>query len=164
MKILRQLGAACAATFLLSVVALAASDDSHGHAKKSDWPKLFGDASPALIWQSVLAATEKIEAAAAAKSMDGMKDWSKTAFFGLHALQEKVKQPDANRQKRLEAALTQAARIADSLVEAAYHKEADKVPAAMARLKSALQLIALRLPEEITSARAETPRFNKSSK
>lgn len=155
MKILRTLAATLAAALLTSAAVCADSDKSHGHANKADWPKLFNDASPALIWQSVLAATDKIEAAVAAKTLDGTKEWSKTAFLGLHALREKVKPLDANKQKRLEGALAQATRIADGLVEAAYHKELDKMPAATTRLRSALQLIALRLPEEVTTAPTE---------
>ena len=154
------------ALFALSVAlgASAAPGDDHSHDGKPEWDELFGGASLPVVWQSVTASAEKIAAAIAAKKSDGVADWAETIHLASHALIDQVKLPDAERKKRLDAALVQAAKLADGVLDGANHREPDKTADTFKRLQSALTLAKIRLPKEITEAAPETPRFAKAPK
>jgi hypothetical protein len=128
-----------------------------------EWAELFGDASLPVVWQSAQASTERIAAALAAQRMDGVADWAETIHLAAHALMDQVRLPDAERQKRLSAALRQAAMLADEVLDAAQHEEATRAAAAFKRLSSALTLAQHGLPKDITASPAGEPRFAKAS-
>lgn len=133
--------------------------------KKEDapeWAELFGGASLPVVWQSVSAASDKIDAALAAKKLAGVADWAETVHLGSHALDDQIKIVDAERAKRLRGALAQAAKIADAVLDAANHDEMDKAADAQRRLKSALALAKIRLPKDILDAPKQEVRFTKS--
>lgn len=132
-------------------------------AKAPEWAALFGGASLPVVWQSVSAASEKIDAALAAKKLDGVADWAETIHVGSHALEDQIKIADAERAKRLKGAFDQAAKIADDVINAANHNELEKAVDAQRRLKSALALAKSRLPKEILDAPKQEVRFAKSA-
>lgn len=134
---------------------------SHG---EPEWAALFGDASLPVVWQSATAAADRINAALAAKKMDGVADWAETIHLAAHALSDQVKLPNAEAKKRLDAALSQAAKIADEVLDGAQHNETAKTAAAFKRLQAALTLAKTRLPKEITEAAPQTPRFASARK
>jgi hypothetical protein len=150
--------------FGLALVAQAAPGSDHSHDEKPEWAELFGGASLPVVWQSVTASAEKITAAVAAKKSEGVADWAETIHLASHALIDQVKLPDAERKKRLDAALEQAAKLADEVLDGANHNETDKTADAFKRLQSALTLAKARLPKEVTEAAPETPRFAKAPK
>jgi len=152
------------AAFALALGAQAAPGSDHSHDEKPEWAELFGGASLPVVWQSVTTSAEKISAAVAAKKSDGVADWAETIHLASHALIDQVKLPDAERKKRLDAALEQAAKLADEVLDAANHNEIDKAADAFKRLQSALTLAKTRLPKEVTEAAPETPRFAKAPK
>jgi hypothetical protein len=131
--------------------------------KAPEWAELFGGASLPVVWQSVSAASEKIDAALAAKKLTGVADWAETIHLGSHALEDQVKLPDAERAKRLKGAFEQAAKIADDVLDAANHKELENAVEAQRRLKSALALAKTRMPKEILDAPKQEVRFAKAS-
>jgi hypothetical protein len=128
-----------------------------------EWAELFGDASLPVVWQSAQASTERIAAALAVQRMDGVADWAETIHLAAHALMDQVRLPDPERQKRLAAALRQAAMLADEVLDGAQHEEAARAAAAFKRLSSALTLARHGLPKDITAAPAGQPRFAKAS-
>lgn len=132
-------------------------------AKQPEWAELFGGASLPVVWQSVAAASERIDQALAAKKLEGVADWAETIHLGAHALEDQVKVADADRATRLKGALEQAAKIADAVINGAKNNEPDKAADAQRRLKAALALAKSRLPKEIIDAPPQTPRFAKSS-
>ena len=132
-------------------------------AKQPEWAELFGGASLPVVWQSVSAASDKIDQALAAKKLEGVADWAETIHVGAHALEDQVKVADADRAKRLKGALEQAAKIADAVINGANHNEPDQAADAQRRLKAALALAKTRLPKEIIDAPPQTPRFAKVS-
>lgn len=156
---------------VLSAVALAltapAAEKTNASAKAAakepapEWAELFGGASLPLVWKSISAASEKIDAAMAANELGGVAAWAETIHLGSHALDDQVKLEDPERAKRLKGALEQAAKIADDVINAANHKEADQVAEAQRRLKSALALAKIRLPKEVLQATEQAPRFAK---
>jgi hypothetical protein len=152
------------ASFALALGVHAAPGSDHSHDEKPEWAELFGGASLPVVWQSVTASAEKISAAVAAKKSDGVADWAETIHLASHALIDQVKLPDAERKKRLDAALEQAAKLADEVLDAANHNEIDKTADSFKRLQSALTLAKTRLPKEVTEAAPETPRFAKAPK
>ena len=131
--------------------------------KAAEWTELFGGASLPVVWQSVSAASEKIDAALAAKKFTGVAEWAETIHLGSHALEDQVKVSDAERAKRLKAAFEQAAKIADDVLDAANHKELENAVEAQRRLKSALTLAKTRMPKEILDAPKQEVRFAKAS-
>lgn len=132
--------------------------------RQAEWYELFGDAPLPVVWQSAQASLAKITAAVSAKSSDGVADWAETIHLAAHALVDQVQLPDAERKKRLDAALEQAARIADEVLDAAHHHEAEKLAESSRRLHAAMTLGRTRLPREITEAPPQTPRFAKAPK
>lgn len=132
-------------------------------AKAPEWAELFGGASLPVVWQSVSAASEKIDAALAAKKLDGVANWAETIHVGAHALEDQIKIVDAERAKRLKGAFDQAAKIADDVLNAANHNELEKAVDAQRRLKSALAVAKARLPKEILDAPKQELRFAKAS-
>lgn len=154
-----------ASLFALSGMLFALTAPATGEKKANapEWAELFGGAPLSVIWQSASAASEKIDAALAAKKLDGVADWAETIHLASHALQDQVKLDDAGRAKRLTAAFKQAAKIADDVLDAANHNEADKAADAQRRLKAALALAKVRLPEEIVGAPKQDVRFAKSA-
>jgi hypothetical protein len=159
MKSFRLLLALAAAAVLVGhVVHAGPAGPGHSHGEP-EWAVLFGDASLPVVWQSATAAAEKINAALTAKKMDGIPDWAETVHLAAHALSDQVKLPNAEAKKRLDAALGQAAKIADEVLDGAQHNEAAKTAAAFKRMQSALTLAKTRLPKEITEAAPQTPRF-----
>jgi hypothetical protein len=160
MKIL-QLLTAIAALALASVGSAAPGHD-HSHEETPEWAELFGDASLPIVWQSITASAEKITATVTTQKSEGVADWAETIHLAAHALIDQVELPDIGRKKRLDAALAQAAQLADEVLDAAQHDEIDHLAAAYKRLQSALLLAQSRLPKEITEASPETPRFAKA--
>lgn len=128
----------------------------------SEWAGVFGGASLPAVWQSMSASADQITAAIAAKKSEGIPDWAETIHLGAHALIDQVKLPDAERKKRLDAALEQAAKLADEVMDGASHNEPDRTADSFRRLKSALLLAKSRLPKEVSDAPAETVRFAKA--
>jgi hypothetical protein len=157
--------AALAAFSLPAVPAFAHADDpahTHEHAaEKPEWFELFGDASLPVVWQSTTASAENITKALADKKLDGVPAWAETIHLATHALIDQVKLEDAEKKKRLNAALEQAAKLADAVLDAAQHNDPDKTAAEFKRLSSAITLAKSRLPKEITEAAPATPRFAK---
>ncbi len=137
----------------------AAPGHDHAADEQPEWAELFGDASLPVVWQSALAAAERIAAAVAARKSDGVAAWAETIHLATHALIDRVELPDPGRQLRLEAALEQAARLADEVLDGAQHHEPELMAEAFRRLQSALALSRIRLPKEIAEAAPETPRF-----
>jgi hypothetical protein len=131
--------------------------------KAPEWAELFGGATLPVVWQSVSAASEKIDAALAARKFTGVADWAETIHLGSHALEDQVKVPDAERAKRLKGAFEQAAKIADDVLDAANHKKLENAVEAQRRLKSALTLAKTRMPKEILDAPNQEVRFAKGS-
>ena len=139
--------------FALSAAAAFTLRAAEEKAKKApEWADLFGGASLPVVWQSAAAASEKIDAALAARKLDGVADWAETIHLASHALEDQVRLDDPERAKRLKAAFDQAAKIADDVINAAKHNEADKAADAQRRLKSALALAKVRMPKEILDA------------
>jgi hypothetical protein len=130
--------------------------------KPSEWAELFGSASLPVVWQSVSAASEKIDAALAAKKLDGVADWAETIHVGSHALEDQIKIEDAERAKRLRGAFEQAAKIADDVLKAARHDAVDDAVEAQRRLKAALALAKTRMPKDILDAPKQELRFAKA--
>ncbi len=124
-----------------------------------EWAELFGGAALPVGWQSAEAARVKIDAAVQARSFDGIAAWAETIHLAAHALDDQVKLDDPERQRRLTGALVQAARLADEVLDAARHREAEKLGEAFRRLTSALKLAALRLPAEVVNAPPQPVRF-----
>ena len=127
--------------------------------KAPEWAELFGGASLPVVWQSAGAAIVKIEAAVKARTFDGVADWAETVHLASHALEDQVKLDDVERQKRLNGAIEQSARIADEVIDAANHKEPEKLAESFRRMNAAMKLAAGRLPKEITSAPPQQVRF-----
>lgn len=160
MKILQLLTALAA--LALAAGASAAPGHDHSREETSEWAELFGDASLPVVWQSITASTEKITATVATQKSDGVADWAETIHLAAHALIDQVKLTDIGHKRRLDAALEQAAKLADEVLDAAQHDEIDGLAAAFRRLQSALLLTQSRLPKAITEASPETPRFAKA--
>jgi hypothetical protein len=144
--------------------ASASPGHDHAHEENSEWAELFGDASLPVVWQSATASAEKIKAALAVRQADGVADWAETIHLAAHALIDRVTLPDAGRKKRLDAALEQAARLADEVLDGAQPNELDRAAAAFQRLQSALVLAQSRLPQENTAAAPATPRIAQAGK
>jgi hypothetical protein len=154
----------CALFFALS--ASASSDASaHSHDEKPEWSELFGDAPLPVVWQSASAAADNITKALANKKLDEVPASSETIHLASHALIDQVKLDDPEKKKRLSAALEQAAKIADEVLEASQHNEPEKAAVEFKRLKAALSLAKARLPKDVTeSAQTAAPRFAKPPK
>ena len=148
--------------FTAASLALSTRAAEEKKAKAPEWAELFGGASLPVVWQSASAASEKIDAALAAKKLDGIADWAETIHLASHALEDQVKIPDAERAKRLKGAFEQAAKIAEDVLVAANHNEPEKAADAQRRLKSALALAKSRMPKEILDAPKQEPRFAKA--
>jgi hypothetical protein len=163
MKTLRTLLAALAAFCFTLVSHAAPGSDGHTHdpGDKPEWFELFGDASLPVVWQSTTASADNITKALADKKLDGVAAWAETIHLASHALIDQVKLDDAEKKKRLVAALEQAAKLGDQVLDAAQHNNPDKTAAEFKRLNSALTLAKTRLPKEITEAAPATPRFAK---
>ena len=161
MKILRILTSLVA--FTAAPLALSTRAAEEKKAKAPEWAELFGGASLPVVWQSASAASEKIDAALAAKKLDGVADWAETIHLASHALEDQAKVDDAERAKRLKAAFRQAAKIADDVLNAANHNEPEKAADAQRRLKSALALAKSRMPKEILDAPKQGVRCAKAS-
>ncbi len=131
----------------------------HAHGEQPEWAELFGDASLPVVWQSATASSEHITAALGARKTEGVAAWAETIHLAAHALIDQVTLDDSQRKKRLDAALEQAAKIADEVLDAAQHSEHEKASVAFKRLQSALAVARTRLPKEIADAPAGTPRF-----
>lgn len=128
-------------------------------AEKPEWAETFGGTALPAVWQAAVAARERIAAAVAAKQFDGISEAAERVHLAAHAIDDQLTLPDPERARRLRAALRQAAKLADDLLEAASHSEPEKTAEAFRRLQSALRLVQLRLPTEITdSAPASTRR------
>lgn len=161
MKIHRLLASLFA--FTTAALALSTQAADPKKAKAPEWAELFGGASLPVVWQSVSAASENIDAALAARKFEGVADWAETIHLGSHALEDQIKVDDAERAKRLKGAFEQAAKIADDVLNAANHSELEKAVDAQRRLKSALALAKARLPKEILDAPKQDVRFAKSA-
>jgi hypothetical protein len=137
---------------------LSATAAPHG-GEQPEWAELFGDAPLPVIWQSAKASADRISAALGARKLDGVANWAETIHLAAHALVDQVQLPSAEAQQRLVAALNQAAKLADDVLDGAQHDEAPAAAAAFRRLNAALQLAQRRLPSEITSAPPAELRF-----
>lgn len=149
--------------FTAAMLALSTHAAEAKKAKAPEWAELFGDAALPVVWQSASAASEKIDAALAARKLEGVASWAETIHLAAHALEDQVQLDDAGRAKRLTAAFVQAAKIADDVLDAANHNEPDKAAEAQRRLKSALALAKLRLPQAILDAPEQEVRFARSA-
>jgi hypothetical protein len=145
----------------ISSLAFAALGAEQKKENAAEWAELFGGASLPVVWQSASAASEKIDAALAARKLDGVASWAETIHLASHALEDQVKVDDPERAKRLKGALAQVAKIADDMMDAANHNEAEKTADAQRRLKAALALAKSRMPKEILEAPKQEPRFAK---
>jgi hypothetical protein len=152
-----------ASWFAFTAASLPWSSPAAEEKKAPEWAELFGGASLSVVWQSAAGASEKIDAALAAKNLGGVADWAETIHLASHALEDQVKVDDTERAKRLKAAFEQAAKIADDVINAANHNETDKAADGQRRLKSALALAKSRLPREILDAPKQEVRFAKSA-
>lgn len=132
-----------------------AGQQDHG----PEWAGLFGGASLPVVWQSAVAAAERIDAALAAKTAAGIAEWAETIHLAAHALEDQIKLDDAERAKRLKGALDQAAKIADAVIAGANRNDLDQAADAHRRLKAALALAKARLPKEILEAPKQAVRF-----
>jgi hypothetical protein len=135
---------------------------AHDHAPggKAEWAALFGDAPLPVVWRSVTASREKIEAALAAQKLEGVDAWAETIHLAAHALADQVKAPEEAAHKRLTAALAQAAKLADEVLDAAQHNNPRRAATSFTRLKSALTVAQGRLPADLVEASASAePRF-----
>ena len=159
MKIHRMLAPLFA--FIAASLALSMQAAEERKAKVPERAELFGGASLPVVWQSASTASEKIDAALAGKQLDGVAGWAETIHLASHALEDQVKVDDTERARRLKAAFEQAAKIADDVINAAKHNEADKAADAQRRLKSALALAKSRMPKEILDAPKQEVRFAK---
>lgn len=164
MKTIRILVAPLAAISLAAVAFAGPGEKPHSHEKQPEWAEVFGGASLPVVWQSLTAAVNNASASIAAKKLETVGDMAETIHLGAHALADQVKLEDAEKKKRLDAALTQAAKIADDLLDAAQHNEPDAATAALARIQAAMALAKSRLPKEVTEVTAGTPRFAKAPK
>lgn len=162
MKIIRILAVRLAAVSLATFAFAAPGAEPHSHDNQPEWAEVFGGASLPVVWQSLTAASNRASAALAAKKLDGVADMAETIHLASHALADRVKLGDVEKKKRLDAALTQAAKIADDLLDAAQHDEPDAANEALRRIQAAVALAKGRLPKEIAEAPAETPRFAKA--
>jgi hypothetical protein len=151
------------ALVLVSTLAIQAFGAEQKKEKTPEWAELFGGASLPVVWQSASAASEKIDAALAARKFEGVAAWAETIHLASHALEDQVKVADVERAKRLKGAFEQAAKIADDVMQAANQNEPEKAADAQRRLKSALALAKSRMPKEILDAPKEQPRFAKES-
>lgn len=131
--------------------------------KQPEWAGLFGGASVPVVWQSANAAATNIAAAITAKKFEGVAGWAETVHLAAHALEDQVKLSDVEQQKRLKGALAQSAKIADDVLDAANHKEAEKLADSFRRMNAALKLAATRLPKDITTAPRQEARFAKAA-
>ncbi len=161
MKIHRLLAPLIALAAALLALGTRAAETKKANAP--EWAELFGGASLPVVWQSASSASEKIDAALAAKKLDGVADWAETIHLAAHALEDQIKIDDPERAKRLKGAFEQAAKIADDVLDAANHNESEKAAEAQRRLKSALALAKARLPKEILDAPKQEVRFAKSA-
>ncbi len=148
-------------TVILSAFALTVRAAEAKKANTAEWAELFGGASLPVVWQSVSAASDKIDAALAARKFEGVANWAETIHLGSHALEDQIKLEDAERAKRLKGALEQAAKIADDVIKAANKNEADKAADAQRRMKAALALAKNRMPKDILDAPKQEVRFAK---
>jgi len=151
-----------ASTLALGAPAAPAKDLSQD--PKPEWAELFGGASLPVVWQSLTASADLISKAVAAGRAEGVPDWAETLHLASHALADQIRLPDAERMKRLKAALGQAAKLADEVLDAANHNQTEKLADSFRRLQSALALARSRLPKEVTEAAPATPRFAKAPK
>ncbi len=118
----------------------------------NEWDKLFRGVALPAVWQSAQAALAKLDGALQAKNWQEVAEEAEKIHLAAHALDDQVKLGDIERQKRLRGALRQAAKIADDVIDAAEHKEPEKLAEAFRRLNAAMRLTALRLPKEIADA------------
>lgn len=135
------------------------ADGGHDHHAAPEWAGLFGDASLPVVWQSLIAADQKIAAALQARSTTGVAAWAETIHLAAHALVDQVNLDDPAPQRRLDAALHQAAELADVVLDAAQHGEVDTAATAFRRLHAAITLAKVRLPKSLLEAESVTPRF-----
>lgn len=148
------------AALLVAAPVVSAGPAGAGHAHGTpEWAPLFGDAPLPVVWQSAAASSERIAAALAAGRLDGVADWAETIHLAAHALGDQVRSPDEAARRRLDAALGQAAKIADEVLDAAQHGQRERAAAAFKRLQAALGLARSRLPKEVVDAAPQTPRF-----
>lgn len=152
------------ASGLLPLGAFAAPGGDHAHDKQPEWAALFGGASLPAVWQSLGAASDRIATSLAAGKLDGVADMAETIHLGAHALVDQVKLDDKETKKRLDAALAQAARIADDILNAAQHGDVAATASAHRRAQAALALAQARLPKEIVDAPPQSPRFGTAPK
>lgn len=132
----------------------------HGSADKPEWHALFGDASLPVVWRSATASRDQIETALTAGKLDDVASRAETIHLAAHALADQVKTPDEATHQRLAAALAQAAKLADDVLDAAQHGNVRSATNAFSRLKSALTVAAGRLPAEVLESSAVAlPRF-----
>jgi hypothetical protein len=122
----------------------------HHHDEMPEWADVFHGASLPVVWHSARVANERIAAALDAKRLDGVGDWAETIHLAAHALMDQVQLPSPDQKQRLDAALRQAAKIADDVLDGAHHDDHRAAAAAYRRLASTLSLINRRLPKEIT--------------
>jgi hypothetical protein len=143
----------------------AAKDAPKGKSKQPpEWAGLFGEASLPVVWQSAVAASEKIAAALAEKKLNGIPDWAETIHLASHALQAQVKMADADKQANMTDAFKLSARIADDVTAAAWANDSEKTNVTYQRVKLALAIAQRSLPNEIISASPQAVRFAKKER
>lgn len=147
------LGASLPPSFAAEKSASPAGSSPTGPAAEApEWDKQFRGVTLPAVWQRAQAALAKIEAGLATKAYADVAVQAETIHLAAHALDDQVKLEDRERQKRLRGALSQAAKIADDVIEAAERKAPDELAEAFRRLSAAMRLAGMRLPKEITAA------------
>lgn len=147
-------------TLLLASPLAAAPDHAAADGAPAEWAALFGEAPLPVIWRSITDSRDRLETALAANKLDGVAAWAETIHLAAHALADQITLPDADAHRRLAAALTQAAQVADAVLDAAQHDESRRAATSFTRLKSALTVTQSRLPADLVAAAPTAePRF-----
>lgn len=147
-------------TLLLAAPLSAGPNHPKADGAPAEWAALFGDAPLPVVWRSITASRDQIETALAGNKLDGVPAWAETIHLAAHALADQIKLPDPDAHRRLAAALTQAAQVADAVLDASQHDETRRAATSFTRLKSALTVTQGRLPADLVAAAPTAePRF-----
>jgi hypothetical protein len=138
------------ALLLLAPASLLAHDEKpkSGHGEHAHDPQAGYDTAAA-AWAAISQAASQLESLVGAEQLDGVHDQTDRLLGALKALGEKTTDLNADKKKRLDAAVRQAGAITDNLHEAADGAEQKKAEAELKKLKSALKLVEAQLPPEI---------------
>lgn len=138
------------AVLLLAPTSLLAHEEKpkSGHGEHAHDPQAGYDTAAA-AWAGISQAAGKLESLVGAEQLDGVHDQTDRLLGALKALTEKTTDLNADKKKRLDAAVRQAGTIADNLHDAADGAEQKKAEAELKKLKSALKLVEAQLPPAV---------------